>query len=85
MSGTVTQRSGTIGGLQFWLEGDDGNLYLGTHMDAFGASGHVEPGTVIGFVGDSGNAVGATPHLHFEMHVAGSPVNPFPTLQEWSC
>jgi len=85
VSGFVTHRSGSIGGLQFWLEGDDGNLYVGTHMDAFGAAGRVGAGTVIGHVGDSGNAVGASPHLHFEMHVGGSPVNPYPTLQAGSC
>lgn len=85
VSGAVTHRSGSIGGLQFWLEGDDGNLYVGTHMDAFGSSGRVSAGTVVGYVGDSGNAVGANPHLHFEMHVEGSPVNPYPTLQAGGC
>jgi LysM repeat protein len=85
VSGTVTQRTGTIGGLQFWMEGDDGNLYIGTHLDAFGAGGEVRAGDVIGFVGDSGNAVGSSPHVHFEIHAAGSPVNPYPTLQANGC
>ncbi len=85
VSGTVQQRTGTIGGLQFWMEGDDGNLYIGTHLDAFGAGGGVRAGDVIGYVGDSGNAVGASPHLHFEIHVGGSPVNPYPTLRANGC
>lgn len=85
VSGLVTHRTGIIGGLQFWLEGDDGNLYVGTHMEAFGSSSRVSAGTVIGYVGDSGNALGASPHLHFEMHVDGSPVNPHPTLQSRGC
>ena len=38
------------------LYGDDGATYIGSHMDSFGASGRVAAGTVIGTVGDSGNA-----------------------------
>lgn len=85
VGGTLTQRTGTIGGLQFWLEGEDGNLYIGTHMDAFGAGGQVRAGDVIGYIGDSGNAIGSSPHVHFEIHVAGSPVNPYPTLRSSGC
>jgi murein DD-endopeptidase MepM/ murein hydrolase activator NlpD len=37
-------------------------------------------GQVIGFMGDSGNAVGV-PHLHFELRLPdGSPLNPYPAL-----
>lgn len=85
VSGVVDLKSGTIGGLQFWMEGDDGNLYIGTHLDAFGAGGRVQAGEVIGYVGDSGNAIGSSPHLHFEIHVSGSPVNPYPTLRANGC
>ncbi len=85
VSGTVERIVGKVGGLQFWLHGSDGTLYIGSHLDAFGEGGDVEAGTVIGYVGDSGNAVGSRPHLHFEIHPeGGEAVNPYPTLKE-SC
>ena len=42
----------------------------------------VSAGQIIGFMGDSGNAVGV-PHLHFEVRTPdGAPFNPFPALRE---
>ncbi len=86
MSGVVTQKTGTAGGHQFELLGDDGNLYLGSHMDSFGAAGRVSAGTVIGYVGDSGNAIGSDPHLHFQIHPDGGiAANPYPSLVANGC
>lgn len=80
-SGSVSQSSGVIGGLQFRLTADDGTLYLGSHLDAFGSSGRVSAGDVVGYVGDSGNARGSRPHLHFEVHPdGGAAVNPYPAV-----
>ena len=83
VSGNVKHHNSSLGGLSYYLAGDDGNTYFGTHLSAFAASGRVSAGTVVGYVGDSGNARG-TPHLHFEIHPGGGgPVNPYPTLSRY--
>ena len=83
VGGMLYQVVGDLGGYQFNLEGDDGHLYIGSHMDRFATEGYVQAGDVIGYVGDSGNARGSRPHLHFEIHADGeNPVNPYPTIAE---
>ena len=39
------------------------------------------PGRVLGYVGDSGNAKGTPPHLHYGVYQAGGAINPFPLLR----
>ena len=84
VSGTVRYSRDSAGGLSWHLDGDDGIYYYGTHLSRFGSvSGRVPAGTVIGYVGQSGNA--SMPHLHLEIHPAGintPSINPTPTVMK---
>jgi murein DD-endopeptidase MepM/ murein hydrolase activator NlpD len=85
VGGTVRYRSGGLGGIAVYVNGDDGNEYYGAHMDSTtGVAGHVAQGTVLGYVGNTGNARGGPTHLHFEIHPGGGrAVNPYPTLRQY--
>jgi peptidoglycan hydrolase-like protein with peptidoglycan-binding domain len=79
--GRVERRQGGLGGLAVNLYGEDGHRYYFAHLDRYGAGGSVAAGAVIGYIGNTGNAITTLPHLHFEIHPNnGGPVNPFPTI-----
>jgi len=81
VAGTVVQSVGRLAGNQVKLLGDDGVSYYYMHLASFGSSGHVTAGTVVGYVGNTGNAAGGATHLHFETHPGdGAAVNPFPLI-----
>jgi murein DD-endopeptidase MepM/ murein hydrolase activator NlpD len=77
-SGTVSHSSSSLGGNQAYVHSSSGYTFY-AHLQGYsGASGSVSAGTLIGYMGDTGNATG-TPHLHFEYHPGGgAAVNPTP-------
>jgi murein DD-endopeptidase MepM/ murein hydrolase activator NlpD len=83
-----------IGGYRLWLRDRSGNEFYYAHLSAFSPlaveGNEVQAGDVIGFVGDTGDADGGAPHLHFEIHPAAmlglgydGVVAPYPFLVAW--
>lgn len=83
--GTVRASSNRLGGLVVYLTANDGDRYYYAHLDeVFVETGErVRAGDVIGANGDTGNARGTPPHLHWEVRPGGGDrVNPYPLARE---
>ncbi|MCU1486648.1 MAG: putative metalloendopeptidase [Actinomycetia bacterium] len=85
VAGTASRHDNRLGGHSFYLHGVDGVTYYGAHMDSYSSNyGRVSAGTVLGWVGNTGDARGGPTHLHFEIHPGGGgAVNPYPTLRRY--
>jgi murein DD-endopeptidase MepM/ murein hydrolase activator NlpD len=85
VAGRASRHDNRLGGISFYLYGSDGTTYYGAHLDSYsGASGNVAAGTVLGYVGNSGDARNGPTHLHFEIHPGGGrDINPYPTLRRY--
>lgn len=85
--------SGGGGGITAYVRSDDGRwIYYYAHLNSY-APGlreglHIDRGTAVGTVGETGNANPGGPHLHFainrmnpgERWWEGTPINPYPLL-----
>lgn len=83
-AGTARASSNRLGGITVHLRADTGHNYYYAHLDstAFSGSKRVAQGEVVGYNGDTGNARGTSPHLHFEIRPGGgAAVNPYPTVR----
>jgi murein DD-endopeptidase MepM/ murein hydrolase activator NlpD len=95
--GTAKTTYNSLGGNSVYVYGAQGYVY-NAHLREYSSNsnGPVHAGDVIGYVGDTGDAIG-TPHDHFEFHpyfpvpsdwpvssygyrVIGTAVNPYPLL-----
>lgn len=86
--GTLRRSEGAVGGLAVYVTEPNGTFYYLAHLRGYApgqSSGQrVKVGDVVGYNGDSGNAVGGSPHVHFEVHPrGGGPVDPKPYLDRW--
>jgi murein DD-endopeptidase MepM/ murein hydrolase activator NlpD len=80
--GTASASSNGLGGIAVKVYGEKGYVY-NAHLSRIGTLGKVSAGTIIGYVGNTGNARGTSPHNHFEWHPGnGSAVTPYSYLNE---
>jgi peptidoglycan LD-endopeptidase LytH len=77
------ESSSTNGGIQLYLQGDNGVEYFYAHLSGYavGTGTRVRAGQLVAYNGQTGNARYTAPHTHFEVHIGGSPVNPYPYLK----
>ena len=82
------------GGWRLWVRDDVGDQFYYAHLSGYTPlaleGGAVRAGDVLGFVGDSGDAITTPPHLHFEVHPRSllflkydGAVDPTGYLQAW--
>ena len=74
-----------LGGRVVMIIGPGGAGHYYAHLEEYAdisANDWVNTGDIIGYVGDSGNAKGTPPHVHYGIYINGSAVNPYPLLQK---
>lgn len=83
-----------LGGNRLWLKDGQGNEFYYAHLSAFAPravnGARVRAGDVLGFVGNTGDAVRTPYHLHFEIHPVSllgmgydGVIDPTKYLEDW--
>ncbi|KAF1700503.1 M23 family metallopeptidase [Pseudoxanthomonas kaohsiungensis] len=74
-----------LGGRQVWVLGPAGERHYYAHLDDWApglAEGDVvEAGAALGTVGNSGNARGTPPHLHYGVYGSDGALDPLPRMR----
>lgn len=72
------------GGHCLWLTTENGASFYYAHLDRWAPGIYegmeVQSGDLLGFVGNTGNAITTPPHLHFAVNQNDEMVNPYPIL-----
>lgn len=74
-----------LGGRVVVVVGPGGAGHYYAHLEDYAdiaPNDWVNQGDIVGYVGDSGNAKGTPPHVHYGIYINGSAVNPYPLLQK---
>ena len=73
-----------LGGLVVWVMGPGGQRHYYAHLERHAnveTGMRIAAGWVLGYVGDTGNAKGTPPHLHYGVYDLGGAINPYPLLK----
>jgi murein DD-endopeptidase MepM/ murein hydrolase activator NlpD len=74
-----------LGGQVVWVFGPGGQHHYYAHLDQPSHASwgqRVQPGSVLGYVGNTGNARTTPPHLHYGVYAASGAINPYPILAQ---
>ena len=72
-----------LGGKHVFIAAAGARRYYYAHLDSFGeirVGDRVTTDTVIGYVGNTGNAISTPPHLHFGIYLASGAIDPLPLM-----
>jgi murein DD-endopeptidase MepM/ murein hydrolase activator NlpD len=86
--GFVSQKLvGDLSGISIEITDSGGVQYFYAHMSAWApgieSGDRVHEGQVLGYLGNTGNAIYTPPHLHLEVQPGGIPVPPKPHVDRW--
>ena len=87
VDGTISSGSGSLGGLFVKVFQPDGTYFYMAHLsglaEGFTEGMAVQTGDIVGYVGDSGNARGGSPHVHLGIYTpGGEATDPKPILDQ---